>query len=253
VINGPLTTSDTGSARPELYIIRRKGTARGTDALRLKHESHENKVCLLLFTTPLDAFEFLKIRGLDPDQWDFVGSDEFGGVVPLLKKASELSTRTPTHILINPSMEHGPVVVTPPTIESAIHHFESSPWAEQWNSGGPEVPFWLLRNEAGGEFGIVPEPGVMALCLFKSEMDAEECRHSHWIPDETPADEWECVWPANPDDAVAFLEEVSSKGISHAVINIPPRGGAQRPLIIPIEVIIDHVASRGHIQDLDSP
>jgi hypothetical protein len=252
VINGPLNNLDEGSAGLEFYIIRRKGTARGTDALRCKMEPVENMVCLLLFATPLDAFAFLKFRDLDPDQWDFVGSDEFGGVVPLLKKASELSTHTPTHILINPPMEHGPLVMTPPTIEDAIHHFESSPRAEQWNSDGPKVPFWLLRNEAGGVFGIVPEPGILAVCLFKSEMDTEEFRHSRRIPDETPADDWECIWPANPDGAVALLEEISSKGISHVAIN-PPPGGAKPPRATPIEVIIDHVAYRGHIQDLDSP
>jgi hypothetical protein len=135
-------------------------------------------------------------------------------------------------------------LVTTPTIEYVIHYFESSPWAEQWNSGGPKRPFWLLRDAAKSVFGIVPEPGIFAVCLFKSEMDAEEFKHSRWIPDEMPADEWECVWPANPDDAVAYLEAMSSQVISHAVINVPP-GGTQRPLITPIEVIIDHVASRG--------
>ena len=80
-------------------------------------------------------------------------------------------------------------------------------------------------------------------------MDAEELRHSRWLPAEMPAAEWESDGPVNPDDAVDFLEEISRKGISHAVINVPP-GGANPPRATPMEVIIDHVASRGHIQDL---
>jgi len=195
----------------------------------------------------MDAMKYLDFEGLDLDQWEIGSSKEFGGVAFLLKKASTFAT----HVCIDPPAQHvlAPPPVTP--IESMIDDFESLP-AEDWVNGGRKIPFWLLRHEAGGEFGIVPEPGILAICLFKSEMDAEECRHSRWIPDETPADEWECVWPWNADEAVAFLEEISSKGISHAVINVPP-GGARRPLGTPIEVIIDHVASGGHIQDLDSP
>jgi hypothetical protein len=240
--------NDTTHEQSELYIIRRKGTAGITRALR-RAAPYMNEVhqCLYLFTNPMDAMKYLDFEGLVLDQWEIRSSNEFGGVASLLKKASTFAT----HVCIDPPAQH--VLPPPPVapIEFIIDYFESLP-AEDWVNGGRKIPFWLLRHEAGGEFGIVPEPGILAICLFKSEMDAEEFRHSCWIPDETPADEWECVWPANPDGAVALLEAMSSQGISHAVINVPP-GGAQRPLSTPIEVIIDHVASRGHIQDLDSP
>lgn len=246
--NGPLINLDEGSAGSELYIIRRKGTAGVTRTLR-RAAPYMNEVhqCLYLFTNPMDAMKYLDFEDLDLDQWEIRSSNEFGGVASLLKKASTFAT----HVCIDPPAQH--VLPPPPVapIESIIDYFESLP-AEDWVNGGRKIPFWLLRHEAGGVFGIVPEPGILAICFFKSEMDAEEFRHSRRIPEETPADEWECVWPANPDEAVALLEEISSKGISHAVINVPP-GGAKPLRATPIEVIIDHVASGGHIQDLDPP
>ncbi len=147
MINGPLNNLDEGSAEPEFYFVRHKGTAGVTHALRRKPEPVENMVCLLLFTTPLDAFEYLKLVGLDPDQWEVASSKKFGRIASLLKKASMLSIDTPTHMLIDSPMEHRPLVEAF-TIESAIHYFESSTWAEQWNNGRPKTPFWLLGDEA---------------------------------------------------------------------------------------------------------
>jgi hypothetical protein len=248
LINEPLIDHDGGRAELEFYLIRRTGTQGVSHALRRYLGADGNMACIYLFRTRFDAIKWLDFQGIDdPNWWDIVSSKHFGGALPLLKEAVSIAT----HITIAPPVDHAGAVFPVWPIEAAIHYFESLP-AEESNSGGRKIPFWLLRHEAGGEFGIVPEPGILAICLFKSEMDAEEFRHSCWIPDEAPADEWECVWPANPDGAVALLEEISSKGISHAVINVPP-GGAQRPLSTPIEVIIDHVASRGHIEDLDPP
>lgn len=245
MIKGPLTTLDEGSAGSELYIIRRKGTAGVTHALRRKIESDENIVCLYLFATQLGAFKFLNFMGLDSDQWEFAGSEEFGGVVPLLKKASKLSTFTPTHVLINPPMEHGPLAMTP-TIEDAIDYFESLP-AEESNSGGPGTPFWVLarRGPNGREvFFVGTEPGVMAVYLFKTEMDAEEFRHS-WLDPDT----WESERFVNLGHAIAALEEMTSQGCTHAVINPPPSDTI--PLeTVPIEDIIGHVEYKGHIRDL---
>ena len=121
---GPLNNFDKGSAGPELYIIRRNGTAGLTRALRRNIGSDENMVCLYLFTTQLGAFEYLKFVGLDPAQWEFASSEEFGGIASLLKEASKLSTHTPTHMFIDPPMEHSPLLNTP-TIEYAIRYFES--------------------------------------------------------------------------------------------------------------------------------
>jgi hypothetical protein len=212
-------------------------------------ETDENRACLFLFTTPLDAFEYLRFRGLDPDQWEVASSKEFGGIASLLKKASKLSTDTPTHMLIDPPMEHHPSVdVT--TIEYAIDYFESSTWAEQWNSGGPKTPFWVLIKRVGnGGAGVLllnTEPGVVSVCLFKTEMDAEEARHS-WPGAYT----WESDGPADPNHAVAALKELSSQGCSHALINPPPPSGTSRlPQPVPIGDVIDHIKSKGQIRDL---
>ena len=80
--------------------------------------------------------------------------------------------------------------------------------------------------------------------MFKSEMDAEEARPS--LPDPKS---WEPDGPPDPDHALAALKEMSSRGCSHALINPPPSdpGSAQA---VPIEDVIDHVKSRGHIRDL---
>jgi hypothetical protein len=80
---------------------------------------------LVLALVPLDAFEYLRFMGQDPDQWEVARSEDFGGIASLLRKASMLPTDTPTHMLIDPPLEYSPLVMTP-TIEYAIHYFESS-------------------------------------------------------------------------------------------------------------------------------
>src|SRR5215213_6260655 len=100
-MNGPPINLGEGSVAPELYIIRRPRTAGLTRALRRKIESDENMVCFYLFTTQLGAFEYLNFMGLDPDQWEFAGSEEFGGVASLLREALSIST----HIVIDPPLE----------------------------------------------------------------------------------------------------------------------------------------------------
>ena len=219
MINGPLNNLDEGSAEPEFYFVRRWGTAGITRALRRKILPGENSVCLYLFTTPINALEYLRFMGLDPDQWEVASSKEFGGIASLLKKASKLSTDTPTHMLIDPPMEHRPLVMTP-TIEYAIDYFESSTWAEQWNSGGPKTPFWLLGNAAQRlprYVFAIPFSGGKAVCLFRTEMDAEEFRHSDWVS----ADEWMSDGPVDPAGGVLSLKEYLYLGLSYAVINPP--------------------------------
>jgi hypothetical protein len=112
-------------------------------------------------------------------------------------------------------------------------------------SAGPGRPYWLLIN-AGEIYVTKFENGATAVCLFKSVMDAEEFRHSLWVPGK-----WKPFWPGSKT-ALGLLEDLVARGASHVAIN-PPPGGAKPPKATPIEVIIDHVASRGHIQDLDSP
>ena len=58
--NGSLNNLDEGSAGPELYIIRCKGTVGVTRALR-RAAPYMNKVlqCLYLFTNPMDAMKYL--------------------------------------------------------------------------------------------------------------------------------------------------------------------------------------------------
>jgi hypothetical protein len=248
VTNVPLNNLDEGSAGPELYIIRRRGTAGITRALRRKIEPDENTACLFLFTTPLDAIEYVKVMGLDPDQWEVASSKEFGGIASLLRKASQLSIHTPTHMLIDPPMEHRPSVKAF-AIEPAIDSFESSGWTEQWNSGRPKTPFWLLGNAAQQlprSVFAIPFPGGKAVCLFKTEMDAEEFRHSDWVS----ADEWMSDGPVDPARGVLSLKKFSFLGLSYAVVN-PPPGSIDSLKLTPIEVIIDNVEEKGHILDLD--
>jgi hypothetical protein len=242
VINGPLINLDKGSAGPELYILRRRGTAGVTCALLRKIEPVENMVCFFLFPTPLGAFEYLNFMGLDPDQWEVASSNEFGGVASLLKEALSIST----HMLIDPPMDHGPLPKIA-SIESAIDYFESSTGAEQWNSGGPKTPFWLLGNEAQRYVFALPISGVKAVCLFKTETDAEEFR----VGGRLPADKWMSDGPVDPARGVLSLKEYSYLGLSYAVINPPPLGSTGSLKLRPIEVIIEHVAEKGHIRDLD--
>jgi len=112
-------------------------------------------------------------------------------------------------------------------------------------------PYWLLIN-AGEMYVIKLETGVMALCLFKSVMDAEEFRHSLWVPSERPAGEWKPFTPIGLKTAIRILEDLVARGSSHVAVN-PPPGSAKPPRATPIEVILDHVTSGGHIQDLDPP
>ena len=229
-------------ARPELYIVRRKGTVGVNHALRRKLGSDENMACVYLFETSLDAVKYLKFARIDdPDRWDVVSSEEFGGVIPLLKKASSIAT----HVVVNPPLEY--VRVPTPTIKQAINIFESL--AEKSNSGGPKTPFWFLTKRVGnGGAGVLllnTEPGVVSVCLFKTEMDAEEARHS-WPGAYT----WESDGPADPNHAVAALKELSSQGCSHALINPPPSGTSRLPQPVPIGDVIDHIKSKGQIRDL---
>jgi hypothetical protein len=117
-------------------------------------------------------------------------------------------------------------------------------------SARPRAPYWLLLN-AGEVYVIELETGVMALCLFKSVMDAEEFRHSLWVPSERPAGKWKPFTPGLKT-AIRILEDLVARGSSHVAIN-PPPDGAKPPRATPIEVILDHVTSSGHIQDLDPP
>ena len=116
-------------------------------------------------------------------------------------------------------------------------------------SAGPGTPYWLLLN-AGEVYVIELETGVMAVCLFKSVMDAEEFRHSLWVPSERPAGKWKSYGVMSLNSAILFLKERVSRGSSHVAIN-PPPGGAKPPRATPIEVIIDNVEEKGHILDLD--
>ena len=152
-------------------------------------------------------------------------------------------------MLIDPPMEHRPLLKAF-AIEPAINYFESSKWAEQWNSGRPKTPFWLLGNAAQQlprSVFAIPFSGGKAVCLFKTEMDAEEFRHS----DRVSADEWMSDGPVDPARGVLSLKEFSYLGLSYAVINPPPPGSTGSLKLRPIEVIIEHVAEKGHIRDLD--
>ncbi|MGI9122218.1 MAG: hypothetical protein ACR2FR_04935 [Rubrobacter sp.] len=216
MINELLIDPDDGSVEPELYFIRRKGTAGLTRALRRKIAPNGSMVCLYLFYDQLSAFEYLGLLGLNPDEWEFASSREVGGIASLLKKASKLSIPTPTHMLINPPTVYAPLLAQ--TIEDAIDYYGSSTWAEQWKSGGPKPPFWLLGNEAQRYVLVIPIPGGKAVCLFKTEMDAEGFRQSGRVS----ADEWKSDGPVDSARGVLSLKEFSYLGLSYAVINPPP-------------------------------
>jgi len=240
----PLIGTDEGSVEPELYFIRARGTVGVTRALRRIMIPNGNMVCLYLFDDQLSAFEYLGFLGLNIDEWEFASSKEVGGIASLLKKASLLSPPTPTHMYINPPTEYVPL--SAPTIEDAIDGFESSMWTEQWSSDKPNTPFWLLANRAQRYVFGKPIPGGKAVCLFKTEMDAEEFRHSNWVS----ADEWMSDGPVDPARGVLSLREFSSLGASHAVINHPPDSTGSLK-VVSIEELIDYVAEKGHIRDLD--
>jgi hypothetical protein len=118
--------------------------------------------------------------------------------------------------------------------------------------GGSKTPFWLLANAAQQlprYVFAIPYSGGKAVCLFKTEMDAEEFRHSDWVN----ADEWMSDGPVDPARGVLSLKEFSSLGLSYAIINPPPGSiGPHTYLrVTPIDVIIDKVEEKGHIRDLD--
>ncbi len=87
-------------------------------------------------------------------------------------------------------------------------------------SARPRAPYWLLLN-AGEVYVIELETGVMALCLFKSVMDAEEFRHSLWVPSERPAGKWKPFTPGLKT-AIRILEDLVARGSSHVAINPLP-------------------------------
>jgi hypothetical protein len=229
----------------ELYICKPKGAdgldeVLGTDRVRV--ETDENILGPYVFASRLDAIRFLQFIGLDdPDQWEVVSSKEFGGAVAFLEKASSNFT----HVVVDPFFRMDAPVVSV-TIEDAIRIFKSRQ-AKRSNSGGRQRPFWLLTRRVDngrGTFLVATDPGVEGICLFKTEMDTEEARHS-W----QGADILEPYGPPDPDYAIALLEEISSEGYSHALINPPPsdRRSAQP---VPIGDVIDHLKCRGHIRDL---
>jgi hypothetical protein len=252
VINGPLNNLDEGSAEPEFYFVRRKGTVGLTYELGRTNFSYDDTAPLYLFEDLLSAIEQLNIFGLDPDQWEYATSSEFGGIASLVKIASKLPTPTPTRVAIHGSMVFAPFAGA--TIEHAIETFESSIWTEQWKSGRPKTHFWVLTDSA--QQGLptpvfaIPIHGVKAVCLFKTERDAEEFRHSGWVS----ANEWKSDGPVGSFRGVCYLKEFSRlKRSSHAVINPPPGspGSIGSLRVTPIEVIIDNVEEKGHILDLD--
>ena len=237
LVKKPLIDHDGGNAELELYVIRRRGTDGVNHAFGLT-ASYENGVlhCLCVFTTPTGAMKYLDFAGLGQVQWELVSSKEFGGAATMLKKAPTFAT----HVAADPPPEH--IMAPPPIvpIEDVIDYLESL----------PPIPFWVLRGEAGEVFGIVPMSGVMAVCLFKTEVDAEEFRHSTWIPTEMPADRWMPGGPANPADAVKALDDLIHKGIRYAAINPPPSGSSSLKVVL-IEELINYVAQKEHIRDLD--
>jgi hypothetical protein len=257
VTNEPLNNLDEGSAEPEFYFVRRKGTVGLTYELGRTNFSYDDATPLYLFEDLLSAIEQLNFFGLDPDQWEYATSSEFGGIASLVKIASKLPTPTPTSVNILGPI---PLAFSPfqgATIEHAIESFESSTWTEQWKSGRPKTPFWVLSESAlQGAFQIltpvfaIPIHGVKAVCLFKTERDAEEFRHSGWVS----AIEWKSDGPVGSYRGVCHLKELSRlKRSSHAVINPPPSspGSIGSLRVTPIEVIIDNVEEKGHILDLD--
>jgi len=254
VINGPQNNVDEGSAEPEFYFVRRKGTVGLTYELGRTNFSYGDEAPLYLFEDLLSAIEQLHFFGLDLDQWEYATSSEFGGIASLVKTASKLPTPTPTWVAI-----YGPFVFAPfgsSIIERAIEYFESSIWTEQWKSGRPRTPYWVLTESAHQNLNVLTNVfairirGVKAVCLFRTERDAEEFRHSGWVS----ANEWKSDGPVGSVRGVRYLEEFPKyERSSHAVINPPPGspGSIGSLRVTPIEVIIDNVEEKGHILDLD--
>jgi hypothetical protein len=246
---------DEGGAEPEFHVVKRKGTLGLIHELGRTIASSDgfDEACLLLFEGQHSALEQLHFMGLDPEDWECTSSWEFGGTASLLKIASKLPAPTPTDVYIGGPMVYAPF--TWATMETAMRCFESSSvWAQQWCSGRPQRSFWLLRDRGGwiapathGDVVVIPITGVNAVCLFKTEMDADEFRHSGWVS----PDEWTPDGPVGSVNCAHYLKELSSyQGLSCAVINPPP--GRIDPLeVTPIEVVIEHVVEKGHIRDLD--
>ena len=252
--SGPLNNFDEGSAEPEFHFVRRKGTVGLTYELGRTNFSYGDEATLYLFEDLLSAIEQLIFFGLDLDQWDYATSSEFGGIASLVKIASKLPTPTPTSVAIPGQMVFAPFGGA--TIEYAIETFESSRWTEQWKSGRPKTPYWVLTDSAYQNSNVLthvfamPIHGVKAACLFKTERDAEEFRHSGWVS----ANEWNSDGPVGSVRGVRYLKEFSCyERSSHAVINPPPGspGSIGSLRVTPIEVIIDNVEEKGHILDLD--
>jgi hypothetical protein len=251
---GPMNNLDEGSAEPEFYFVRRKGTVGLTYELGRTNFSYGDEAHLYLFEDLLSAIEQLHFFGLDPVRWDYATSSEFGGIASLVKIASKLPPPTPTHVAIPGQMVFAPFMGA--TIEHAIETFESSSWTEQWKSGRPKTPYWVLTDSTYQNFNVLTHVfairihGVKAVCLFKTERDAEEFRHSGWVP----ANEWKSEGPVGSERGVRYLKEFPCyERSSHAVINPPPGspGSIGSLRVTPIEVIIDNVEEKGHILDLD--
>jgi hypothetical protein len=80
-------------------------------------------------------------------------------------------------------------------------------------SAEPGRPYWILLN-TGEIYVIKLEPRVMAVCLFKSEMDALEFRQSLWVPSERPAGKWKPFAPISLKGAILHLEGLVAQGAS---------------------------------------
>jgi hypothetical protein len=162
--------------------------------------------------------------------------------IALLKKAASIAI----HIAFDRPLENVPVATF--TIEDAIRDTDipiSKLLEEVKSDGGRlEKPFWVVKlKDLSAIEAIEVEPGVGAVCLFRTQMDCEE-----YISSQPNRAEVVCDAPVNLDDAIATLKEVRSTGHSYVVIN-PPPSPYKRPTTTPIEAVIDHLRNRGHIRE----
>ena len=223
---------------PEAYFARRKGAVGGTFVLHLR-EKPSATVVLPLYSTPRDGREYVDSKFGNADQYEFVSSHEVGGILPLLRDASSTCTR----VTVDPPTGDGQIRIWP--INEFIRICELGQMLELGRSGG-QRPCWeiLYKRNRRVVYAIEGEPGVAIICLFKTEMDAEEYMNSRGL-----GSEWEANGPVDADNAIAFLRELSSRGQSDVVIN-PPPGSNKAHTTTKIKYVLDHLEERGHIRDL---
>jgi hypothetical protein len=165
--NELLGNLDEVEAWDELFTIRSKRTDGIDSVLRRNIKFDENMtLCVYLFETRSDAIKYLAYEGkTDPDQWDAVSCNEFGGIPSFLKQASSFAT----HVAVDPPSENVPV----PTfrIKDAIRAFESVP-----ASGRRQTPFWelVLKKNKYVVYALEDETWGKIFPLFRTDMDVDE-------------------------------------------------------------------------------